>query len=363
MMIVDAHEDLAWNMATFGRDYTRSVAETRAAEAGTQTPARNGDSLLGGPEWRAGGVGVVFGTLFAGPRQLSMPAWEAQVYDDPAGAHRMYWGQVELYHRLFEDHAQDFVSICSRAELQTHRSAWEASAPEARQLGVVILMEGADGIQEPGEAEAWGEAGVRVIGPTWMLANRYAGGTRQPGPLTDDGRRLLDRMAEAGLILDVSHLAEQSALQALEHFPGGVLASHSNPRALMPNAGYPQRHLGDVTIKALVEHQAVIGVVLGNRFLKDGWTASSPRQAVTLDDIVAHIDYICQLAGSARFVGLGSDFDGGFGLDQVPMGVESVADLGKIGVALNEHGYSPEDVDGILGGNWLRLLDAWLPQG
>jgi membrane dipeptidase len=361
-MIVDAHEDLAWNMATFGRDYTRSAAETRSAEADTHIPARNGQSVLGLADWRAGGVGLVFGTLYAGPRDLSSPAWEGQIYDDLAGAHRMYWEQLQSYWRLFDEHPDDFVAITDRAGLRQHRSDWQAAEPEARRVGIVPLMEGADGILDPDEVEAWFDAGLRVIGPTWMQANRYAGGTRQPGPLTPDGRRLLDRMAETGLILDVSHLAEQSALQALEHVRGGVIASHSNPRALVPNIRFPERHLSDATLRALFDHRAVVGIVLGNRFLKDNWTVESPRDEVTLDDIVAHIDYVCQLAGSAQFVGLGSDFDGGFGLEQLPQGFESVADLGKIGVALNEHGYSPDDVDGILGGNWLRLLDTWLPE-
>jgi membrane dipeptidase len=77
---------------------------------------------------------------------------------------------------------------------------------------------------------------------------------------------------------------------------------------------------------------------------------------------VRHIDYVCQLLGDAGHVGLGSDFDGGFGLDQIPAGLDSIADLRFIGEALERSGYQPADVDAILSGNWLRILRQGLPE-
>ncbi len=73
MMIVDAHEDLAWNMVAFGRDYTQSVAQTRAREASTPIPGYVGEAMLGWPDWIQGGVGLVFATLYATQKRYARP--------------------------------------------------------------------------------------------------------------------------------------------------------------------------------------------------------------------------------------------------------------------------------------------------
>jgi membrane dipeptidase len=222
-------------------------------------------------------------------------------------------------------------------------------------------MEGADGVRHPSELPMWYERGVRILGPSWM-GTRYAGGTKEPGPFTAEGFELLDAMADLGMILDLSHAAERAVLQALHRYPGPIIASHSNPRGLLPSSDLPDRHLTDEAIAGLAERDGVMGIVIGNRFLKDGWRTAHGREAVTMDDIVAHIDYVCQLLGSAAHVGIGSDLDGGYGLEMVPDGLDSVADLRFIGPALREKGYSQSDVEGILGGNWLRLLTTALPE-
>lgn len=362
-MIVDAHEDLAWNMLTFGRDYRRSAAETRALEAGGAAPKHNGDTLLGEANWRQGGVGLVFGTLFASPVRLAVDGWDTLVFDDEATAHQVYRRQIDAYQEMFESSPEAFLSVRSQADLEQHLQAWPEAPLEERKVGMLTLMEGADGIRSPAEVELWWELGVRAVGLVWMGANQYAGGTKEPGPLTRAGENLLAAMAEFGLILDVSHLPNGAALAAIERYPGPIIASHSNPRALLGHAKWPERHLTDEALRALLEREAVIGTVLGNSFLKDGWTKGDPRDQVSVADVVAHIDYVCQMAGDAQHAGLGSDFDGGFGLSQVPIDFESVADLGKIGDALAEHGYAPSDVEAVLGGNWIRMLQTSLPGG
>jgi hypothetical protein len=75
-LLIDAHEDLAWNMLTFGRDYTRPVDETRQREAGGAAPVYNGDTLLGWPEYQRGRVSVIFSTLFAVPQRRKLGDWE-----------------------------------------------------------------------------------------------------------------------------------------------------------------------------------------------------------------------------------------------------------------------------------------------
>jgi membrane dipeptidase len=113
----------------------------------------------------------------------------------------------------------------------------------------------------------------------------------------------------------------------------------------------------------LIERDGVIGVVPFNAFLKAGWVRKngSRREEVTLDALIAHIDHICQIAGDALHAGIGSDFDGGFGLQSIPPELDSIADLQIIASGLKARGYSEADVENILGGNWLRFLRRSLP--
>jgi membrane dipeptidase len=223
-----------------------------------------------------------------------------------------------------------------------------------------MLMEGADGIREPGEAAWWMERGVRIVGLAWA-GTRYAGGTGEPGPLTPEGRRLLSAMADLGLMLDLSHLSDEACLEALDRFAGTVLASHAPARARLPELPRPERALTDEMIRRLAARGGVMGVVPYNRFLNATWQLSHGKGAVTLEHVVAMIDHVCQVTGSAAHVGLGSDFDGGFGVEAVPAEIDTVADLQKIGQALRARGYAEADVVGVMGHNWIDLLRRGLP--
>jgi membrane dipeptidase len=209
--------------------------------------------------------------------------------------------------------------------------------------------------------EEWFERGVRIIGPSWT-GTRFAGGTDEPGPLTSSGRNLLEAMADTGMILDLSHMAEEATLQALDQYEGVIIASHSNVRSLLPGIEKPDRQLTEVAIDRIVERGGVIGIVPYNKFLLGEWRPGDPRELVTLNHVVAQIDHICQRVGSSAHVGIGTDFDGGFGLDKVPAELDSIADLGLIGDALGARGYSQEDVERILGKNWLSILRRALPE-
>jgi len=166
-------------------------------------------------------------------------------------------------------------------------------------------------------------------------------------------------MADVGLILDVSHLAEESFLEALDRFDGRIVATHSNPRARVPGP----RQLSDAMLRRLVERDGVIGIVPYNRFLRPDWGKGSAKDAVTVADVAAAIDHVCQEVGDAAHVGLGSDFDGGFGAESAPAEIDTVADLGRIGPALGELGYGEKEIAAVLGGNWLRMLREALPAG
>lgn len=360
ILLVDAHQDLAWNMLSFGRDYTRPVAETRRLEQGTETPKRNGDTLLGWAEYQQGRVAVIFATLFAAPERKKLGEWDHQCYADAAQAAQVYSAQLDAYHRLTETHPDKFRLLDTRPDLHVHLATWQNPEASSPPVGLIVLMEGAEAVRSPADLEAWWRRGVRLIGPAWA-GTRFCGGTGEPGPLTKAGRALLDGMAGFGFGLDLSHMDEQAALQALDTYPGVVLASHANAAALLPGVE-SNRFLTDRLIQGILEREGVIGVVPFNRFLLPGWQERDGRQHVTLERVFAQIDYICQMAGDARHVGLGSDFDGGFGVQRVPREIDTIADLRLLIPLLASHGYSDEDIAAVMGKNWLTLLKRILPE-
>ena len=353
-IIVDAHEDIAWNILTFKRDYTCSAAETRKTEQDGIAPQVNGDTLLGWPDYQRGKVAVVFSTLFAAPARRRLGEWDSQSYNSDEEAHVRYWAQLDAYDRLVEEHPDMFRKIEKQTDLATILAHWQREDTEEHPVGLVILMEGAEGVRRPAELENWYLRGVRIIGPAWV-GTRYCGGTREPGGLTREGYALLERMAEFKLTLDISHMDQKAALQALDSYPGAIIASHANALALLKDSG-SNRHLSDEVIRGLIKRGGVIGIIPVNNFLRSDWQEAGGRSGVTLEDYVAHIDYICQLSGDALHVGIGSDFDGGFGLQSVPAEIDTIADLRKIISILEQKGYTEADITAIMGKNWVVHL-------
>lgn len=362
-LIVDAHQDLAWNMLTYGRDYTLPVEEIRRREKNLpHILENNGDTVLGWHAYQRGRVAVVFGTLFAAPLRAKMGDWDTQIYETPDQARRLYQSQMDAYDRLFDQHPDKFVPIRTAPQLASLLETWtqpSAASPQGLPTGIVTLMECADGIRSIDELPEWWERGVRIIGPAWM-GTRFCGGTREPGPLTSEGHRLLAAMAEQGYTLDLSHMAWEAALEALDCYEGPVIASHSNPLKMVKN-GESNRFLTDEIVDGIIERGGVIGIVPFNRFLIQGWKNSDPREDCPLDMVAAHIDYICQRAGNANHVGLGTDFDGGFGLQHIPPELNTIADLQKLAPLLAARGYKDEHIAAIFGENWLDHLRRTLP--
>ena len=230
MIIVDAHEDLAWNIQSFGRDYTLSVKQTRKAEVGSPAVEMNGDTLLGWPEYLRGQVAVVFATLFASPIRFSLGGLDKVSYANTQEAIKLYRKQIDIYHRLIDEHADKFSMIHKKEDLTNLLNVWESNLQENdadesqasdNPVGLVILMEGAECIGDFAELESWWSDGVRIIGPAWS-STRFCGGTNEPGPLTKEGYALLERMAEFGFTLDLSHMDEKALLQALDFYPGQI---------------------------------------------------------------------------------------------------------------------------------------------
>jgi membrane dipeptidase len=352
VIVVDAHQDIAFNALGYRRDYRVSALEHRRREVGVDA------ATIGLPDALAGGVAVVFATLFVEPPAGldASPPYADFTYRDPGEAAAKALAQVAFYQGLAqEDPRLRLVSTVD--SLQGVLDTWAAGADGAGRLqGLVLLMEGADPVREPRELEDWVARGVRIVGPAWRRT-RYSGGTGAPGPLTPLGVSLLEEMARLGVVLDLSHMAEEAFLQAVESYPGVVIASHSNPRRFQDT----DRQLADDMILRLAARDGVMGIVLYNRFLSDGWMRSDGKAAVTLQTVADAVDHVCQLTGSAAHVGIGSDFDGGFGAESIPQGLDTVADLPRIGAALRTRGYTKEDVAAVMGGNMLRKLREALP--
>lgn len=348
MFIVDAHEDIGINAQLEDRDVRRSVVEQRAREAAKPEPvdanAHMSDTvMIGLPEHRRGGVGLVCSTIFC------LPGEQEKMTSDG-------WAQLRYYQELSKE--PDTVSvrlIGSRADLDalTHDYA-AAQTPEQRPVGFLPLMESADPIRDPADVEEWYNAGLRIIGPTW-LGSRYCGGTGHPGGFTDLGFALLAEMERLGMILDLSHMADEAVWQALERYRGPIIASHTNCRVYVPT----DRHFTDDQICAAAARGVVIGVVLHNSFLVSGWKRE--QGPVGIDAVVRHLDRVRGLVGDARHSGIGSDFDGGAGVESTPRPFDTVADLGALGDALRAYDYSEEEIRGILGDNFLRVFREALP--
>jgi membrane dipeptidase len=359
--IIDAHQDLAYNILTFGRDYRRSAHDTRRLEENTLNPERGGHTLLGWPDFQLGQVAVIFSTVFAAPRRYQTGEWDTQVFANPAEARLVYHAQLEVYRRLCGENPDMFRLVQTRKDIQAVIKEWQTSPADfpttTHPTGLVLLLEGGEGVRDVSELEEWWQAGVRILGPVWA-GTRWCGAMYEPGEFTAEGFDFLDGMADLGFILDVSHMNNQSTLQALERYSGAVIASHSNARSLLDDS-FAERHLTDAAIHGLIERDGVIGVVGYNRYLQTGWAPGDPLPPLTV--FTNQIDHICQIAGNSLHVGIGTDFDGGFGWRSVPAQIDTIADLQKLIPLLIESGYEPDDIENIMGGNWKRFLERNLP--
>jgi len=219
----------------------------------------------------------------------------------------------------------------------------------------VLSLEGAGSIITIGHLERSYAQGLRALGPAHYGPSTYAQGTDSSGGVGHKGRELLSEMERLGIILDVTHLCDESFWEALDHFHGGLWASHSNCRALVAH----HRQLTDEQIKARIERGAVIGAALDAWMMVSGWIKgkTTPEEVdLKLERIVDHIDHVCQLAGNARHIGIGSDLDGAFGREQSPADLDTIADLARLPSMLAARGYTQTDIEQIMHENFIRFL-------
>jgi len=356
-LIFDAHLDLAMNAIEWNRDLTQPVSELRRREQGMKDKPGRGGGTVSLPELRRGGIGLCVATQLARVEHNTyspVHGWRS-----PTQAWAMTQGQLAWYRAMEE--SGEMAQICDRARLQQHLELWrdENIAIERKPIGYILSLEGADPLLTPKHLERFVADGLRAVGPAHYGPGIYAPGTEASGGLNALGRELLQEVERLGLILDVTHLCDESFWQALDLFGGPLWASHQNCRALVPQ----MRQFSDEQLRELIVRKAVIGCALDAWMLVPGWVRgqTTPQSSgVTLDHVVAHMDHVCQLAGNARHVGIGSDLDGGFGTEQTPQDLDTIADLTKLDATLAARGYSPEDIDGIREENFINFLRrAW----
>ena len=355
MFTIDAHLDLSMNAMEWNRDITRPLAEINAREQGLTDKPDRGNGTVSLPELRKGNVGLVVATQiarFVAPDN-SLPGWHSP---QQAWAHTQ--GQLAWYQAMEEQ--GELKQIRNWQQLETHLAYWNQGQDKSQKaIGFILSLEGADSIVNLNYLEKAYEYGLRALGPGHYGPGRYAFGTDASAPLSAQGKDLLRKMDELGIILDATHLCDLAFWDALEVFQGPVWASHNNCRALVDH----NRQFSDEMIKALIARGAVIGGVFDAWMLSPGWIRgkSTPKERnVTLNTLLDHFDHICQLAGNANHIGIGSDLDGAFGKEQCPSDLDSIADLQKIPDLLQQRGYTPQNIEKVMHGNWLRFLKkAW----
>jgi membrane dipeptidase len=354
MLIFDAHLDLAMNALEWNRDLTRPVAEIRDREKDKTDKSDRGHGTVSLPEMRRGRIGLCVATLIA---RYVKPGNPLSGWHSPEQAWAHTQGQIAWYRAM--EHAGQMAPITDAAGLTRHAALWSGTPPDNAPIGYVLSLEGADSIVTIGHLERAYAQGLRAIGPAHYGPGVYAQGTHAAGGIGPRGRELLAEMQRLGIILDATHLCDDSFWEALDAFAGPVWASHNNVRALVPDT----RQFSDEQIKALIERGAVIGAVFDAWMLVPDWVRgkSTPESAgLTLNQVIDHIDYICQLAGNARHVGIGSDLDGGYGREQTPADIDTIADLAQLPQLLSNRGYPAADISLIMHGNWIRFLrEAW----
>jgi membrane dipeptidase len=355
MFTIDCHLDLAMNAMEWNRDLKIPVREINDREKGLNDKPDRGHATVSLPDLRKGNIGLVVATQIA--RYVApgnpLPGWNS-----PEQAWAQTQGQLAWYKMMEEE--REMVQITNRLDLEQHIALWNNGKDnEDKPVGYILSLEGADSLITLQHVEKAYEYGLRAIGPAHYGPGRYAQGTDAKGFMGEPGKALLKEMERLNIILDATHLCEDSFWEAMDHFNGHVWASHSNVRALVDH----NRQFSDDQIKELIRRGAVIGAALDAWMMVPGWVKgeSSPESMnCKLETLIDHQDHICQLAGNALHIGIGSDLDGAFGTEQCPCDLRTIADLQNLPELFKKRGYLTNDIENIMHGNWLRFLrNAW----
>lgn len=288
------------------------------------------------PRMREGGVDAQFFAIFVYP-DIENPRLAAE--------------------RIIEKTRAAVASCPDQAALARSASELGGLVQEGR-LSILLGLEGGHIIQGDLNAlDRFYELGVRYMTLTWSNTNEFADssdGPRRWGGLNPLGVQVVREMNRLGMIVDVSHVSDETFEDVMKTTSKPVIASHSSCRALQDLP----RNMSDEMLRAVARNGGVVCVNFYPLFLGGKAPQKGERPgSVPLSRLLDHIEHAVRVAG-VDHVGLGSDFDG---IDAVPTGLEDVTRLPRVTEGLLGRGLSPEDVEKVLGGNLLRVLRANAP--
>ncbi len=314
LFIVDAHEDIAFHLDYFNRDFVKP-----------DIPC-----MITLPGLNEAGIRLVFNTIFVHPKHR------------PGQTVEKAKAQIKVYEDIYEKYGDKVSRILNSSDLD--------ELLHNKKIGFLTLMEGADPIEEIADLNFYYDKGLRILGPAWNNKNKFASGHDTDSGLSDEGNNLILEMNRLGITLDLSHLNEKCFWEAIELTDLIPIATHSNARSLTDHP----RNLYDDQLRAISERGGVIGIVFYNSFLKTG------KNTPTIDDIFKHTDYIINICGEDH-VGIGTDLDGGK-IEEFPREMRQISGLPSVARYFLQKGYTMERVKKIMGSNFLRVLKSNLSE-
>ncbi len=363
-IIVDGHNDIPTIMAD--EDYDIGVSS--AGKYHTDIPRLKQSGMTG-----------EFFSIYV-DRQYATPDWVAKNYVTRGGSARRALDLIDVSYRMLEKYPNDLLFATSTADIRR--------AKRQGKVGVLFGIEGGHAIENslPALREFY-RLGVRYMTLTHNNTNEWADAccdAPRHGGLSEFGREVVREMNRLGMIVDVSHVSDETMSDVLDVTKAPVIASHSSARVFSNH----KRNVPDELLKRIAQNGGVVMVNFYPAFLDEKVRAAglerdqrlkaqrdalgaqykddpkrleeelkrlndaNPIPNTTLSMLVDHIDHIAKVAG-VDHVGLGSDFDG---VPNLPEGIRDVSDLPNITYELLRRGYSEADVLKILGGNFMRAF-------
>lgn len=352
-MIIDGHLDLAWNALTLKRELADTISNIRNNETPEQWH-QEGTAMVSFPEMYKGNIKIAFATIFAQPEGDSPTSING--YSTPDEAYNIAMQQIKWYESMEQDNQLKIIrSITDLYDAQINNK-----------LNLMLLIEGADPLRTIDDLAIFIDHGIRAIGPAWRKT-RYAGGAGAPGPLTGDGRALLKEMDRKNIALDISHLSDLAIDEAIEIHNGSIFASHSNCRSItMKGIGYSsgsmyekiaERQVDDRIIEKIALRKGTMGLVMYNPFIKATWKIND--DLLPLSSLKPHIKRIIEIAG-IETVAIGSDLDGGVGVETTPNELNTIADLQEIPKMMFDDNFSEREITAVKNGNLIRIMEMIL---
>jgi membrane dipeptidase len=354
-LVVDGHNDVTSWILDYGFDLGMDGADPSKTRAelywvlGWLLPEPSGDEIRTHTDLRRlrqGGVDAQFFSI-----------WAHSDYAKPPGASR------ERANAMIDALLEQIRRHPDRLELATSAADVRRIAAEGRIAGLMGL-EGGHAIENDlANLREFFARGVRYMTLTWSNTNDWAdssGDEARHGGLTDFGREVVREMNRLGMLVDISHVSDETFWDVLEVATKPVIASHSSARALTD----VPRNLSDEMLRAVGQNGGVVMVNFGAIFL-DPRKAGTGRIAwdmlshlgpseTPIALLLDHIEHVARVAG-ADHVGLGSDFDG---VPFLPEGLGDVTGFPAITAGLLARGHREDEIRKILGENTLRVLAA-----